>query len=111
MKRLLLFACALGLVLGVVGTLLAPRLVRPLLPEAIRGSPEVVSGMVLKERREPEQLLLTLDTPRGAILAIFRKDVTEVDLLVDQGDSIGLALRRYEPFVRNPEIRRVGKNR
>lgn len=108
-KRPLVVVLILGILLGIGGTLFLPRLARSLLPEAIRGSPEVVAGLVVKERREPERVLLTLKTPRGAILAIFQENVTEVDLLVDQGDSVVLALRRYEPFVRNPEITGVKK--
>lgn len=35
--------------------------------------------------------------------------MAEIELLVAEGDTLTLALRRDEPFVENPEIERVRK--
>ena len=102
---LFLIGLALGAVLGVVG----PRVAGPYLPDALRGKVESVEGEVARKQREPDRLLLTVVTPRGAILAIFRKRILEVDLLVAEGDALTLDLRRFEPFVEDPAIQNVRK--
>jgi len=101
-----------GLVLGVVGTLFIPPLVRPYLPESLRGSAVTVSGPVLAmqlEETNPARLLLTVQAEQGALLATFTERVAEINLLVDKGDSITLGVARYEPFVENPSFEGVVK--
>jgi len=98
-----------GIALGAAGVVMGPRLAGPYLPEALRGKSEVVSGEVTRKQREADRVLLTIVTPRGAILATFRTKVAEVDLLVAQGDTLTLGLRRFEPFVDDPAILSVKK--
>lgn len=99
----------LGLALGVGGALLVPRFLAPYLPTSLRDGGEVVEGEVLGKRVEGERLLLTVETPRGAVLATFRERVGEIDLLVDTGDSVALGLGRYRPFVDDPSVEGVRK--
>lgn len=99
----------LGLVLGVVAALLWPRFVTPRLPEGLRASGEAVEGDVVRKQREGDRLLLTVDTPEGAALATFTEKVAEIDLLVEEGDTVALALGGYKPFVDNPPIQGVRK--
>ncbi|MFQ5680144.1 MAG: hypothetical protein ACE5HP_11880 [Gemmatimonadota bacterium] len=106
---LLLFLLGVGV--GVAGTLLTPRLGGDYLPEAVRPAEVEVTGEVLGKRLEEERLLLTLETPAGAILATFRRRVPEIDLLVEAGDTVTLGLRRYEPFVEDPAVNGVRKGR
>lgn len=98
-----------GLVLGVLGTLLLPGLLRPYLPASLQGSDDTVSGLVTAKERQDDKLLLTVDSQRGAVLATFSKKVAEISLLVDEGDSLTLAVRLVEPFVEDPAIREVHK--
>ena len=99
-----------GIALGVVGTIFAPDVAGPYLPEAFRvKKAETVDGEVVRKLREGERLLLTVQTSQGSVLATFKKKVAEIDLLVQQGDTITLALGRYEPFVEDPAIERVRK--
>ena len=98
-----------GLVLGVLGTLLLPGLLRPYLPASLQGSDDTVSGLVTAKERQDDKLLLTVDSQRGAVLATFSKKVAEISLLVDAGDSVALAVRTVEPFVEDPAIREVHK--
>ena len=101
-----------GLVLGVVGTLFLPPLVRPYLPEGLRGSAVTVSGPVLAmqlEETQPPRLLLTVQAEQGALLATFTEQVAEINLLVDEGDTVTLGVARYEPFVENPSFQGVVK--
>jgi hypothetical protein len=98
-----------GLVTGAVLATIGPPVVQPYLPAMLRGKVESVEGKVTRKQREDGRLLLTLVTPRGAILATFTKKVAEVDLLVAEGDTVTLGLRRLEPFVDDPVIQSVMK--
>ena len=100
----------IGIALGIAGTILAPQVAGPYLPESFRAKKEVVEGEVERKLREQDRLLLTVQTSQGTVLlATFKKKVAEIDLLVQKGDTLTLALRRYEPFVEDPAIERVRK--
>lgn len=99
----------IGVVFGVAATLLVPRYLGPYLPVALRGETATVDGTVTAKERQEERLLLTVSSLNGATLATFERRVAEIDLLVDVGDSVSLALKRVEPFVSDPSIRRVWK--
>ena len=99
----------LGVALGVSGTIIAPKLAGPYLPESFRAKAEVVEGEVDQKLREQDRLLLTVQTSQGTVLATFKQKVAEIDLLVQKGDTVTLALRRYEPFAEDPTIERVRK--
>lgn len=110
MRRwLLLLTFLIGVGLGVSGTLMGPGLAGRYLPRTIGGKAEVVTGEVVAKQREGDRLLLTVAAGQGAILAAFKKRVTEIDLLVEQGDTVTLRLSRYEPLVEDPPIERVKK--
>jgi hypothetical protein len=98
-----------GLALGGVAAVLGPRVARPYLPQALQGKVERVEGDVVRKQREPDRLLMTVVTPRGAILATFTRRIPEIDLLVAEGDALTLGLRRFEPFVEDPAILSVTK--
>jgi len=99
----------IGLAVGIVGTIFVPDLVRPYLPGSLRGEAQEVAGIVEAKSREPERLLLTIGGDAGAVLVTYTKQVPEIDLLVEPGDSVVLAVREYAPFVENPSLRRVQK--
>jgi hypothetical protein len=100
----------IGIALGIAGTIYAPQLAGPYLPEGfLVKKPETVEGEVVRKQREGDRLLLTVQTSQGTVLATFKKKVGEIDLLVQQGDTLTLALTRYEPFVDDPAIDRVRK--
>lgn len=104
---LLLFL--LGLLLGIAGALVAPRYLGDYLPGGLRGRNETIEGPVLGKRLEENRLLLTVQGQQGAVLATFRKQVAEIDLLVAVGDTVTLGVSRYEPFVEDPSFRGVRK--
>jgi len=98
-----------GLVLGITGTVLGPRLLEPYLPSAIRGDLEGIEGAVMSKQRKGDRLLLTVQTSEGAILATFKKKLTEIDLLVAEEDMLTLARTGYRAFMEDPAIGRVRK--
>lgn len=100
-----------GIALGVAATLLVPRYVAPYLPAPFRPGELRVQGPVLAEQREEDRLLLTVETEQGAMLATFRRQVAEIALLVDEGDTVTLGLREYAPFVEDPRLVGVYKGR
>ena len=98
-----------GLLIGIAGTFLLPPLLRPYLPDSLRGSQELAIGPVLAEQREGDRLLLTVAAEQGAMLATFTERVAEIDLLVSVGDTVSLGVPRYRPFVENPRFEGVRK--
>jgi hypothetical protein len=84
--------------------------VAPYLPAALRPDHQEVRGLVLEKSREADRLLLTVESERGAMLATFSEQVSELDLLVAQGDSVTLNLGAYRPFVDDPSVMGVRKN-
>lgn len=107
--RGLLIAFLAGLLIGGVGTFVAQPLLGRRLPEAVRGKYETLQGPVTAKQMQGERLLLTVSTRAGAILATFRKQVEEINLLVEEGDTVALDVPGYQPFMQNPEIIRVAK--
>jgi hypothetical protein len=110
MKGTVLFVTLLvGIALGVAGTVYAPHYVKSFLPGPSKPRAGGVEGRVTAELPEADRLLLTVSTPEGATLVTFNRKMKEIDLLVDEGDSVTLDLKYYSPFVTNPAILRVRK--
>ena len=107
--RGILIAFVVGLLIGVVGTFVVQPMLGRRLPEAVRGKYEVLEGPVTAKQMEDERLLLTISTRAGAILATFKKQVDEINLLVEEGDTVVLEVPGYQPFMQNPDIVRVAK--
>ena len=106
-SRLWLAFLTIGVVIGVAATVAVPRLVAPRLPAGLAGNEELLEGVVRSKQLETDRLLLTLPTQHGTLLATFTEDLADINLLVQEGDSVTLQVRRYEPFVRDPTITRV----
>ena len=98
-----------GLVLGVLGTLFLPDLLRPYLPDMFKGENVEIAGVVEAKSREADRLLLTIGGDAGAVLVTYTREIAEMDLLIEPGDSVVLAVREYAPFVEDPSVRRVQK--
>ncbi|MDP2577878.1 MAG: hypothetical protein Q8W48_09225, partial [Candidatus Palauibacterales bacterium] len=108
--RAILISLIVGLVLGITAGLWAPKLLGDRLPQAVRRSDSLVTGIVLAKQRETDRLLLTVETPEGAILATFKEKIEEIALLVDVDDTMTFELRRYSPFIDDPTIAGVRKS-
>jgi len=102
---------ALGVTVGVAGTVWLPGLAGPYLPGWMRGGGATVDGTVVEKQREEGRLLLTVDTDRGAVLATFERRIPELDLLIAEGDLVTLQMEEYRPFVEEPTLAGVWKQR
>lgn len=99
----------IGLLLGVLATVFAPRYLGDYLPGSIGGKDANVTGVVTRKLAEDTRLLLTVVTDSGAVLATFTDRKAEIDLLVEEGDSVTFSLAAYSPFVDDPRVGRVAK--
>jgi uncharacterized membrane protein len=99
----------IGLVLGVLATVYLPGYVRPYLPQWVMGKTIVVKGTVAAKQKKENVLLLTVETPEGVLLATFTRKVDEINLLINEKDSIEFTLPRYMPFIDDPKVIRVVK--
>jgi hypothetical protein len=98
-----------GFVLGVLAAIFAPRYVGDYLPGSVGGKDANVTGVVTRKLAEDARLLLTVVTDSGAVLATFTDRKAEIDLLVEEGDSVTFSLPAYSPFVDDPRLGRVAK--
>jgi len=108
---ILISTLLVGLAIGVGGTILLPSAIEPYLVSALRAPRRFVEGQVIGKQREQGHVLLKVQTEEALILATFTKKVPEIDLLVERGDSISLALANTGPFVDDPVIERVTRPR
>lgn len=99
-----------GLVLGILGAIFLPNYVRPYIPEWVTGKAvAVVKGTVTAKQKKENALLLTVDTPDGVLVATFKEKVDEINLLINEKDTIEFTLPKYMPFIDDPKIIRVVK--
>ena len=98
-----------GMVVGIFGTIFLPRLAAPYLPESLRGEQQEVAGIVEAKSAEVDRLLLTIGSDSGAMLVTYTKNIAEIDLLIDVGDSVVLVVDEVAPFIDDARIRRVMK--
>ena len=98
-----------GVVLGILGAIFLPDYVRPYIPQWVMGKTIVVKGTVAAKQKKENVLLLTVNTPEGVLLATFNKKVDEINLLINEKDTIEFTLPKYMPFIDDPQVIRVAK--
>lgn len=100
----------IGLILGGLAVYFGPRVLDPYLPNSLQEGGKVgISGTVVAKRVEGDRLLLTVAAQQGAVLVTFRKKVSEIELLVQEGDTVTLDVQDYRPFMDDPGLRAVRK--
>lgn len=111
MKSLMVYIAvfALGVGLGLGAPFLAARYAQPYIPQFLQETVHPLTGTVTHKERQQDRLLMTVTTRDGTILATFRKQVPEIDLLVEEQDSVTLDVKQYEPFVTDPPVIKVNK--
>ncbi len=106
---MLLIIFLVGIGFGLAAPSVAPKYLGSYFPKSLTPSHSGVQGIVVRRQLDEDRLLLTISAPDGALLAIFQKKITEISLLIDEGDSVTLDVRSYAPFVNDPPILRVKK--
>ncbi|MEO7861810.1 MAG: hypothetical protein ABIU05_15520 [Nitrospirales bacterium] len=111
MKSLIVYTALffVGVGFGLGAPILASRYAQPYLPQFLKETVHPLTGTVTHKERQQDRLLMTVTTQDGTILAIFRKQVPEIDLLVEEQDSVTLDVKQYEPFVTDPPVIKVNK--
>lgn len=111
MKSLIVYMAlfVLGVALGLGAPFLAARYAQPYIPQFLQETVHPLTGTVTHKERQQDRLLMTVTTRDGTILATFRKQVPEIDLLVEEQDSVTLDVKQYEPFVTDPPVIKVNK--
>jgi hypothetical protein len=100
-----------GLILGILCMIYLPKYVQPYLPESMAGNETVLKGTVIVKEKKGDTLLLTVSTPEGALLATFKQKAGEIDLLIKEKDEVQFTLPTYTPFIDDPKIIRVVKEK
>ncbi len=108
--RQVLITLVIGIALGAGGAIYLPKALQPYLPDALAGRRTIIKGVVVAKEKKPASLLLTVNTPQGALLATLTRNVDETDLLIAAGDAIEFRVGKYDPFVGDPKILRVVKS-
>ncbi|MDT3777552.1 hypothetical protein PJI16_08265 [Nitrospira sp. MA-1] len=111
MKSLMVYMAVfvLGIGLGLGAPVLVSRYAQPYLPQFLQETVHPLTGTVTHKERQQDRLLMTVTTKNGTILATFQKQVPEIDLLVEEQDSVTLDVKQYEPFVTDPPVIKVNK--
>jgi len=109
--RIIMASLLIGIAIGAVGTYFGQQLAVPYLPDSVTNRGAGISGPVVAKRVEGDRLLVTVDAQEGAILVTFRKKLSEIDLLVEEGDTVTLDIKEYRPFMEDPGLRAVRKQR
>jgi hypothetical protein len=105
----LLLTFLVGILLGAIATVLVPGIVGPYMPEGLRDN-EPIEGQVLTKGMEQDRLLLRITSEEGVMLATFTQKQKEIDLLIENGDTVTLRVAHYQPFLEDPIIERVKKS-
>jgi hypothetical protein len=98
-----------GLTLGILGMIYLPEYVRPYFPESMEKKEIVLKGTVVVKEKKGNDLLMTVNTPEGGLLATFKQKTGEIELLINEKDEVQLTLPNYMPFINDPKIIRVVK--
>jgi hypothetical protein len=104
---ILIGAFLVGAVVGAGLMNQGSALITPYLPIAVSAPGERLEGQVVRKQREGNRLLVKVSTPQGPMLATFTEKVADLDVLLDNGDTVTLLTHGYATFVHDPVLARV----
>ncbi|MCA9464753.1 MAG: hypothetical protein KC643_04830 [Nitrospira sp.] len=103
------FLFLLGIGLGLGAPMFVSQYAQAYLPQFFKDPVHPLKGTVTHKQRDQDRLLMTITTSDGTILATFRQQIPEIDLLIEVQDSVTLNVKAYEPFVNDPPVLNVKK--
>lgn len=96
-----------GVVVGVGVADIGPALIASYLPRTVSGLSEHLEGQIVRKQRDGNRLLVKVSTTKGPMLVTFTQKATDLDVLLDPGDTVTLATSGYATFIEDPVLDRV----
>jgi hypothetical protein len=98
-----------GVVVGIGAANRGPALITPYLPKGVSGVEKQIEGQVVRKQRDGNRLLVKVATAQGPMLVTFTQKAPDLDVLLDNGDTVTLTLTTpgYATFVEDPIVERV----
>ena len=97
----------IGVVTGAMGSRFIVSMADSYIHTRLGVHAHVSDATVTKKQREQDRVLVRVQANDQPVLLTFTKRVAEIDLLVEPGDVITLALPDNQTFVEDPSIERV----
>src|SRR5437867_3053972 len=104
---ILLGTFLVGVIVGIGAANRGPALIAPYWPKPISGSGTHVEGQVIRKQRDGNRLLVKIATAQGPMLITFTQKATDLDVLLDPGDTVTLVTPGYATFVDDPIVEHV----
>ena len=104
---ILLATFLVGVAVGIGAANRGPALIAPYVPKAISGVGNQIEGQVVRKQRDGNRLLVKITTAQGPMLVTFTQKVPDLDVLLDNGDTLTLVTAGYATFVDDPIVDHV----
>ena len=104
---ILLSTFLIGVAVGIGAANRGPALIAPYLPKAVSGVGGQIEAQVVRKQRDGNRLLVKVTTAQGPMLVTFTQKVPDLDVLLDNGDTLTLVTPGYATFVDDPIVEHV----
>lgn len=104
---ILLATFLVGVAVGIGAANRGPALIAPYLPKAVSGVGKQIEGQVVRKQRDGNRLLVKVTTAQGPMLVTFTQKAPDLDVLLDNGDTVMLGIPGYATFVDDPIVEHV----
>jgi hypothetical protein len=104
---ILLGTFLVGVAVGIGAANRGPALIAPYLPKAVSGVAKQIEGQVVRKQRDGNRLLVKITTAQGPMLVTFTQKAPDLDVLLDNGDTVTLVTPGYATFVDDPIVDHV----
>ena len=104
---ILLGTFLVGVAVGIGAANRGPALIAPYVPKAVSGVGKQIEGQVVRKQRDGNRLLVKITTAQGPMLVTFTQKAADLDVLLDNGDTVTLGAPGYATFVDDPIVDHV----
>ena len=104
---ILLGTFLVGVAVGIGAAHRGPALIAPYLPKSVSGVGGKIEGQVVRKQRDGNRLLVKITTAQGPMLVTFTQKAPDLDVLLDNGDTVTLVTPGYATFVDDPIVEHV----